>query len=188
MEFENKAFTPKGQGNFNTVGGALGIASFLGLGANGGGCGNGGILNFNNNDCNVSYREAQCMTALAIAQSEKESTKQSKNDMERLFQEFRTTDAKIADGLIQTGNALGVLTADVRCLQEGVARNREESFRNLQEAKGYTDTSVMAEAQLRKCGDEKVELWVRAQNYIPAVMKIDADQICGASPVGGCGC
>lgn len=183
MEY-NHSYASKGVAG---TGLGLGIAgTALGLMASGNGCGNNGILGGlfgGHNDCYVSQKENDLSIALAIAQSEKAATAQSKHDMERLFQESRVQDAKIADGLIQTGNALGVLNAEVACLKESVARNREEGFRNLQDARTYADSRVDAEAQLRHCEDEKTYLWVQAQNYVPAVLRVDPNQICGPSPV-----
>ncbi|MFI3251881.1 MAG: hypothetical protein R3Y60_01945 [bacterium] len=189
MEYTGKQYASKG-----VAGTALGLGiagTALGLGVAGNnGCGNSGLFGglFGGNDnghCYVNEKELNLSTALAIAQSEAKLLETSKNDQIALFAELRTTDAKIADGLIQTGNALGVLNAEVSCLKESVSRNREESFRNLNEAKGYTDTRVTSEAQLRKCEDEKIITYTNGQlatKVTEVQNKIDASQVCGGTP------
>ncbi len=193
MTYTGKQYTGKGQGVYNTVAASIGAANALG-GDNCGGGLFGGLFGGNRHNCYVTEKENNLSTALAIAQSEKYATEQTNKSLEALYaqtirsdDQIKAVNASIADGLIQTGNALGVLTAQVECLKNDVTRNREESFRNLNEAKDYTNTRVDAEAQLRKCEDEKVVLWVKAQNYVPAVLRVDPDQICGASPISsGC--
>ena len=169
----------------------LGIAGTVGLVSQmSNGCGNNGILGglFGGNhcDCYVTEKENAYSTALAISQSEANTLKETRKNLEALYaetirtdNELRKTDAKISDGLIQTGNALGVLNAEVACLKDAVTRNREEGFRNLAESKQYTETLVHAEANQRKCGDEKVTLFVEGQlaKKIDGVLGIDSDMI-----------
>lgn len=182
----------QGQGTFNTVGASLGIASFLGMGANNG-CGNGilgGLFGGNRcNDCYVSEKEGAL--ALALAQS------QSK---EIALELARQEDAKIADvlkqtnaGLVEIGN--GVSRNDVRlaCLEKDVAFLQREAERNLAEAKSYTDMKVEHEAQLRKAGDDAIAAWAdkELQKKIDGVLNIDSSSINyqGCRPVlQQCGC
>lgn len=180
-EFASKGIAGTALG-FGIGGTALGLMN----GSNG--CGNNGILGglFGNNNCYVTEKENAYSTALAISQSESNTLKETRKNLEALYaetirtdNELRKTDARISDGLIQTGNALGVLNTEVACLKDAVARNREEGFRNLNESKSYTETLVHAEAQARKCGDEKVTLFIEGQlaRKIDGVLGIDSDMI-----------
>lgn len=177
----------QGQGTYNTVGASLGIASFLGMGANNG-CGNGilgGLFggNCGNNNCCVSQREG----ALALALSEARSKEQA-------LELARQEDAKIADVLKQTNDGLiqvanGVSRNDVRlaCLEKDVAFLQRESERNLAEAKSYTDMKVEHEAQLRKAGDDNIAAWTQTElnKKIDGTMKLDGGSVSwnGCRPV-----
>ncbi len=173
----------------------LGVAGTVGLVSqmSNNGCGNGilgGLFGGNNGNCYVTEKENNLSTALAIAQSEKYTSEKATENLKELYAETlrlntiqRETDAKISDGLIQTGNALGILNAEVACIKQDVARNREE-------ARFYTDTKVDAEATIRKCEDEKIVVYTNGQlaTKVSQVQnKIDIDQLCGASPLS-CGC
>ena len=175
----------QGQTNLNTVLGALGTASFLGMGGNNGcGCGNGilgGLFGGNNcNSCHVTEKEGAL--ALALAQS------QSK---EIALELARQEDVKIADVLKQTNAGLievanGVSRNDVRlaCLEKDVAFLQRESGRNLAEAKSYTDMKVEHEAQLRKAGDDNIAAWTQTElnKKIDGTLKLDG----GAVSWNGC--
>lgn len=173
----------QGQGTFNTVGASLGIASFLGMGANNG-CGNGilgGLFGGNRcNDCHVSEKEGAL--ALALAQS------QSK---EIALELARQEDAKIADVLKQTNAGLievanGVSRNDVRlsCLEEKVQWIREESARNLAEAKAYTDHRVDCEARERQAADQNILAYTNGE----LAKKINGELVIGGDQIryGGC--
>lgn len=136
---------------FGIAGTALGLM-------NNGGCGNGGgllggLFGGNRcNDCYVTEREQNLAIALSQAQSK-----------EQALQLAREEDAKIADVLKQTNAGLievanGVSRNDVRlsCLEEKVQWIREESARNLREAKEYADHLVACEAKERQAADQNI--------------------------------
>lgn len=174
----------QGQGTYNTVGASLGIASFLGMGANNG-CGNGilgGLFggNCGNNNCCVSQREG----ALALALSEARSKEQA-------LELARQEDAKIADVLKQTNDGLiqvanGVSRNDVRlsCLEEKVQWIREESARNLREAKEYADHLVACEAKERQAADQNILAYTNGE----LAKKISGELVIGGDQIryGGC--
>ncbi len=206
MTYEHKEYASKGVANTGLGLGIAGTAIGL-MAANGnGGCGcgnNGGLLGglFGGNDHCECYETKECAnlrTALAIAESEKFTTEQTKTDMERLYVEIRREDEKITsqitdvvNGVVAMGNQIGELKGDIKGLTYQVERNREESARNFAEGKNYTETRVDALSAQAKCEIEKVYLWTQAQNYVPAVLRVDPNQICGASPIatpcGACG-
>ena len=123
--------TGQGQGNYNTVGASLGIASFLGINANGllGGLGrnNGGCRNAE--DTPVSRYEAAMMQELA-----------NKDGKIALLESNIYTDSKIADVYERLNNKItvmkdeqnainlqqavynGVNTAAVECIKNQVAQ------------------------------------------------------------------
>lgn len=172
------------QTNLNTVLGSLGAASFLGMGANNG-CGGGGILggifgnNCGGNSC-VNQREG----ALALALSEARAR-------ETALELARQEDAKIADVLKQTNAGLievanGVSRNDVRlsCLEEKVQWIREESARNLREAKEYADHLVACEAKERQAADQNILAYTNGE----LAKKINGELVIGGDQIryGGC--
>lgn len=159
---------------FGIAGTALGLM-------NGGGCGNnggllGGLLGGNRcNDCYVTEREQNLAIALSQAQSK-----------EQALQLAREEDAKIADVLKQTNAGLievanGVSRNDVRlsCLEEKVQWIREESARNLAEAKAYTDHRVDCEARERQAADQNVLAYTNAElaKKIDGTLKLDSGMV-----------
>lgn len=178
---KNYSVTSQQQGNWNSAGGILGAASFFGVNAGnllGGGCGNnrwgwGG----NNGCCNgfVTDREQNLAIALAQAQSK-----------EQALQLAREEDSKIADVLKQTNAGLievanGVSRNDVRlsCLEEKVQWIREESARNLREAKEYADHLVACEAKERQAADQNVLAYTNAElaKKIEGTLKLDSSVV-----------
>lgn len=171
----------QGQTNLNTVLGALGTASFLGMGGNNGcGCGNGilgglfGGNNCGNNGC-VSQREG----ALALALSEARSKEQA-------LELARQEDAKIADvlkqtntGLIEVATGLTRVDAKVACLEKDIAYMKETAQRNFVDSKAYTDMMVEHEAQLRKAGDDNIAAWTQTElnKKIDGTLKLDGNMV-----------
>lgn len=159
---------------FGIAGTALGLM-------NGGGCGNnggllGGLFGGNRcNDCYVTEREQNLAIALSQAQSK-----------EQALQLAREEDAKIADVLKQTNAGLievanGVSRNDVRlsCLEEKVQWIREESARNLAEAKSYTDHRVDCEARERQAADQNILAYTNAElaKKIDGTLKLDSGMV-----------
>lgn len=173
----------QGQANLNTVLGAVGTLGAL----NGNGrCGNnggllGGLFGGNGcNDCYVTDREQNLAIALAQAQSK-----------EQALQLAREEDAKIADVLKQTNAGLievanGVSRNDVRlsCLEEKVQWIREESARNLREAKEYADHLVECEAKERRAADQNILAYTNGE----LAKKISGELVIGGDQIryGGC--
>lgn len=157
LDVNGKSYSVGSAATANTALG-FGIAgTALGL-MNNGGCGNnggllGGLFGGNRcNDCYVTEREQNLAIALSQAQSK-----------EQALQLAREEDAKIADVLKQTNAGLievanGVSRNDVRlsCLEEKVQWIREESARNLREAKEYADHLVACEAKERQAADQNI--------------------------------
>lgn len=159
---------------FGIAGTALGLM-------NNGGCGNGGgllggLFGGNRcNDCYVTEREQNLAIALSQAQSK-----------EQALQLAREEDAKIADVLKQTNAGLievanGVSRNDVRlsCLEEKVQWIREESARNLREAKEYADHLVACEAKERQAADQNVLAYTNSElaKKIDGTLKLDSGMV-----------
>ncbi len=165
---QNESVTHKGQGNFNTVGAAAGIAALLGVNLS-----ENGLLGGRNNNCDhnhdhapVQYESKECAqlrTALAISEGQKYTEAQSKADMKELYVELRNEDekltgaiAEVVKGVTVMGDKIGDLQGEVKGMKVEIERNREEGYRNMRESKEYTDTKVGFESQLRKSDDEKI--------------------------------
>lgn len=190
----------QGQTNLNTVLGALGTASFLGMGGNNGcGCGNGilgglfGGNNCGNNGC-VSQQELGYAVALAACQGREYALAAARQEDALVFNEARRTDDKIAnvlkqtnDGLIAVGNGVSRLDVKTACLEEKLNWIREESARNLAEAKAYTDHRVDCEAKERQAADQNILAYTNGElaKKINGELVIGGDQIrySGCSPV-----
>lgn len=162
---------------FGIAGTALGLM-------NNNGCGNGifgGLFGGNcGNNCCVSQREG----ALALALSEARSK-------EKALELARQEDTKIADILKQTNDGLiqvanGVSRNDVRlsCLEEKVQWIREESARNLREAKEYADHLVACEAKERQSADQNILAYTNGE----LAKKISGELVIGGDQIryGGC--
>lgn len=162
---------------FGIAGTALGLM-------NNNGCGNGilgGLFGGNcGNNCYVNQREG----ALALALSEAKSKEQA-------LELARQEDAKIADVLKQTNDGLiqvanGVSRNDVRlsCLEEKVQWIREESARNLREAKEYADHLVACEAKERQAADQNILAYTNGE----LAKKISGELVIGGDQIryGGC--
>ena len=178
--------TGQNQGTYNTIAGSLGLASFLGMGAQNGCNGNGFLGNLfggNNNNCcgcPATQKELYYATALAQSQSDRYSEQIARQEAEKAFLESRRVDDKISavvkettDNLIKTGVAVAENAKALECLKVEVGRNREE-------ARTYTDNRVSPEAQLRKAADDNLASWVNSElcKKIEGVLRIDGSQIC----------
>lgn len=114
----DREYTPKGQGNYNTVGASAGIASFLGLNA-------GNVLNGgNNNTCSentpVTRYELDMALQLAAEKSKNsllEASIYTDNKFaalgDRMIDRFAKVDAELREVAVYQG----VNTATIRCLQ-----------------------------------------------------------------------
>lgn len=188
-----------GQANLNTVLGSIGTLGALGgMGGNRCGCGGGlfgGLFGggCGNNDCcdNVSQKELAYAVSLAACQGREYALGTAREEAAAIFAESRRVDDKISgvvketnQGLIAVGNGVSRLDASVNCLAEKLNWVREESNRNLREAKEYTDCKVNAEAQLRKAGDENLASWAAGElaKKVNGELVVSGDQI----RYGGC--
>lgn len=188
MNGEEHSVTSQGQGNLNTVLGAIGTAGVLGGGNRCGGGLFGGLFGGGCNDnCDtVSGKELAYAVGLASCEGREFALQTAREEAAAIFAESRRTDDKIAgvvketnQGLIAVGNGVSRLDAKVMCLEEKLGWVREESNRNLRESKEYTDCKVNAEAQLRKAGDDNVVAWTQSElnKKIDGVMKIDGGMV-----------
>lgn len=98
----------------------------------------------------------------------------------------RQEDTKIADVLKQTNDGLiqvanGVSRNDVRlsCLEEKVQWIREESARNLREAKEYADHLVTCEAKERQAADQNILAYTNGElaKKISGTLKLDGNMV-----------
>lgn len=143
----------QGQENLNTVLGALGTASFLGINANnltGGGCNGGGLFNLgrNNGNCGCSPYDMP-VTRYEMAMQQTIAAKDSEI-MELKANIF--TDTKIADVYERLSQRIGAAEA---VLAQQAIRNQgfNDAFRELQKDIDY---KVALEAERRSCADCKV--------------------------------
>lgn len=187
MDGQEHNVTGQGQGNLNTVLGAIGTAGVLG----GNRCGGGLFGGLSGGGCNdncdtVSQRELAYAVSLAACQGREYALETARQEAAAIFAESRRTDDKIAgvvketnQGLVAVGNGVSRLDAKVQCLEEKLGWVREESNRNLRESKEYTDCRVTAEAQLRKAGDDNIVAWTQGElnKKIDGTLKLDGGQI-----------
>nr|DAN87951.1 MAG TPA: hypothetical protein [Caudoviricetes sp.] len=156
---ESGVKVPKGQINYNTVAGSLGLAAFAGLGLRG--AQNGGLFGAvagagTGSDAGsrpVTQAELAYAQALDASQSEVarlQSEKYTDNHIVGAFKEttalFRASDQKIADvvkdvtsAFIETGKSVAVLNTEVSCLKEQISA-------------------------MKSCYDQKLEYEIRALN------------------------
>lgn len=187
MDGQEHNVTGQGQGNLNTVLGAIGTAGVLGGNRCGGGLFGGLFGGGCNDNCDtVSQRELAYAVSLAACQGREYALETARQEAAAIFAESRRTDDKIAgvvketnQGLVAVGNGVSRLDAKVQCLEEKLGWVREESNRNLRESKEYTDCRVTAEAQLRKAGDDNIVAWTQGElnNKIDGTLKLDGGQI-----------
>ena len=181
--------TGYGQGIYNSVGASLGIASFLGMGANNGGCCNnggllGGLFGGNNHNgccgCPVDQKELHYAIELASCRGREYALETARAEDAKIFAEARRSDDKIAgvvkevtDGLIKVGVAVAENSKELECLKVEVKRNREE-------ARSYTDAAVAHESQIRTLSDTNLKAYVDNAlcHKIDGVLRIDGSQIC----------
>lgn len=187
MDGQEHNVTGQGQGNLNTVLGAIGTAGVLGGNRCGGGLLGGLFGGGCNDNCDtVSQRELAYAVSLAACQGREYALETARQEAAAIFAESRRTDDKIAgvvketnQGLVAVGNGVSRLDAKVQCLEEKLGWVREESNRNLRESKEYTDCRVTAEAQLRKAGDDNIVAWTQGElnKKIDGTLKLDGGQI-----------
>lgn len=187
MDGQEHNVTGQGQGNLNTVLGAIGTAGVLGGNRCGGGLFGGLFGGGCNDNCDtVSQRELAYAVSLAACQGREYALETARQEAAAIFAESRRTDDKIAgvvketnQGLVAVGNGVSRLDAKVQCLEEKLGWIREESNRNLRESKEYTDCRVTAEAQLRKAGDDNIVAWTQGElnKKIDGTLKLDGGQI-----------
>lgn len=187
MDGQEHNVTGQGQGNLNTVLGAIGTAGVLGGNRCGGGLFGGLFGGGCNDNCDtVSQRELAYAVSLAACQGREYALETARQEAAAIFAESRRTDDKIAgvvketnQGLVAVRNGVSRLDAKVQCLEEKLGWVREESNRNLRESKEYTDCRVTAEAQLRKAGDDNIVAWTQGElnKKIDGTLKLDGGQI-----------
>lgn len=200
LDVNGQSYNLASAGTANTALG-LGIAgTALGLMGNRGCGNNGGLLgglfggNCGCNDCYVTEREQNLAIALAQAQSKDIAQSFAREEDAKIFNEARRSDDKIAAvlertnaGLIEIGNGVSRLDVKTACLEEKLNWIREESARNLAEAKSYTDHRVDCEAAARQAADQNILAYTNGElaKKISGELVIGGDQIRygGCSPV-----
>lgn len=144
----------QGQVTYNSVGGSLGIASFLGLNANNilGGCGGGLFGNRNGNCCSpmdqpVTRYELGMEQALAAKDSEIALLKSNTYQDQKSLELYRYIDGKFSE--IQANLAAQAVT--------------NTSFNSALAATDYKFTQAIAlEAERRQCADCKIVNYVNS--------------------------
>lgn len=174
--------TPKmGQVNYNTVAGSLGLASFLGLGANGGGgCGNngglfGGLLGGNRGGCGgcgidscetkeaallreqVATLRAENFSRMAATQAFTDSVTYSSNQHDKQAANIE----KLFDVVIVNGNNIEKLNGKIDC-QYALMQKDMEIMRK----------DIAIEADKRCCGDNSIVTYSNATFYPKQVANV----------------
>lgn len=208
MDSMERRYTPQGQGTYNTVAGSLGLASFLGLGANNNGCGNNGVLsglfgnNNNNGGCCVTEKEFrwaekynECLAQNAKLSSEnfsREAATKAFTDSvtyasglnDKANQNFK----ELFNTVIAQGQEIAVLKSDIRCLS--VTNDKDHEALRVD----YTN-KINLEAERRDCGDKNIVAWTTGELYKKANLAqyIDGSNvfcpdsnICGVATASTC--
>lgn len=173
-----------GQVNYNTVAGSLGLASFLGLGANGGGgcCGNnggllGGLFGGNrNNDCCMETKEASCLREqVSVLQAEnfsRQAATQAFTDAVTFANAQNDRQAAniktLFDTVVTQGVAIQRVSDGLDCFKLLDAKNQE--IMQLQLADIRKDIKI--EAEKRCCGDNSIVTYSNATFYPKQVASI----------------
>lgn len=135
--------TGAGQGAYNTVAGSLGLASFLGLGNNGGG---GGLGLFGGGN-SVSQREIEATKQISALEMQNAILTSEKNTTQQILELYRYEDAKREQDRARLEamqrEYMGLITAEreARILSE-----KEQAVFNAQVTQGLSATSTQIAA------------------------------------------
>lgn len=177
-ENETGVKVPKGQINYNTVAGSLGLAAFAGLGLKnwfGGTCGNNQVAG------TAAFAESQfvssLMSELAKEKSERYADSVGINTFKEalaLVKEERETrqanDRITFETLARLDKESALNKQDIECFKKEVARE-------FLDVRGDLKSAIALEAERRKAADDQIFDYGQC-NYVRYIKKIDATQIC----------
>lgn len=177
-ENETGVKVPKGQINYNTVAGSLGLAAFAGLGLKnwfGGACGNNQVAG------TAAFAESQfvssLMSELAKEKSERYADSVGINTFKEalaLVKEERETrqanDRITFETLARLDKESALNKQDIECFKKEVARE-------FLDVRGDLKSAIALEAERRKAADDQIFDYGQC-NYVRYIKKIDATQIC----------
>lgn len=177
-ENETGVKVPKGQINYNTVAGSLGLAAFAGLGLKnwfGGVCGNNQVAG------TAAFAESQfvssLMSELAKEKSERYADSIGINTFKEalaLVKEERETrqanDRITFETLARLDKESALNKQDIECFKKEVARE-------FLDVRGDLKSAIALEAERRKAADDQIFDYGQC-NYVRYIKKIDATQIC----------
>lgn len=177
-ENETGVKVPKGQINYNTVAGSLGLAAFAGLGLKnwfGGVCGNNQVAG------TAAFAESQfvssLMSELAKEKSERYADSVGINTFKEalaLVKEERETrqanDRITFETLARLDKESALNKQDIECFKKEVARE-------FLDVRGDLKSAIALEAERRKTADDQIFDYGQC-NYVRYIKKIDATQIC----------
>lgn len=177
-ENETGVKVPKGQINYNTVAGSLGLAAFAGLGLKnwfGGVCGNNQVAG------TAAFAESQfvssLMSELAKEKSERYADSVGINTFKEalaLVKEERETrqanDRITFETLARLDKESALNKQDIECFKKEVARE-------FLDVRGDLKSAIALEAERRKAADDQIFDYGQC-NYVCYIKKIDATQIC----------
>lgn len=177
-ENETGVKVPKGQINYNTVAGSLGLAAFAGLGLKnwfGGVCGNNQVAG------TAAFAESQfvssLMSELAKEKSERYADSVGINTFKEalaLVKEERETrqanDRITFETLARLDKESALNKQDIECFKKEVARE-------FLDVRGDLKSVIALEAERRKAADDQIFDYGQC-NYVRYIKKIDATQIC----------
>lgn len=177
-ENETGVKVPKGQINYNTVAGSLGLAAFAGLGLKnwfGGVCDNNQVAG------TAAFAESQfvssLMSELAKEKSERYADSVGINTFKEalaLVKEERETrqanDRITFETLARLDKESALNKQDIECFKKEVARE-------FLDVRGDLKSAIALEAERRKAADDQIFDYGQC-NYVRYIKKIDATQIC----------
>ena len=177
-ENETGVKVPKGQINYNTVAGSLGLAAFAGLGLKnwfGGACGNNQVAS------TAAFTESQfvssLMSELAKEKSERYADSIGINTFKEALalvkeeREIRQANDRITfETLARLDKESALNKQDIECFKKEVARE-------FIDVRGDLKSAIALEAERRKAADDQIFDYGQC-NYVRYIKKIDATQIC----------
>lgn len=176
-ENETGVKVPKGQINYNTVAGSLGLAAFAGLGLrNWLGNGNGSVA-----AGATAVAETQLVSGLMAELAKEKSERYADNvgintfkEALALVKEERETrqanDKIVFETLARLNKESALNKQDIECFKKEVARE-------FLDVRGDLKSAIALEAERRKAADDQIFDYGQC-NYVRYIKKIDATQIC----------
>lgn len=134
--------TGAGQGTYNTVAGSLGLASFLGLGNNGG-----GGLNLFGGGNSVSQREIEATKQISALEMQNAILASEKNTTQQILELYRYEDAKREQDRARLDamqrEYMGLITAE---REARILAEKEQAVFNAQATQGLATTGAQIAA------------------------------------------